>query len=131
MKITADTNLLVRAVVDDDVAQSKLAQSALADAEQVAVPIMALSEFVWVLRSSYRISRADVADRVRRIIETANVLVDRPAAEAGIAMLEAGADFADGVIAHEGLRLGGEVFVSFDKRAVRLVTASGGLAKTP
>ena len=40
-------------------------------------------------------------------------------------MLEANGDFADGVIAHEGIWLGGETFVSFDKRAVSLLTARG------
>ncbi len=41
-------------------------------------------------------------------------------------MLEAGGDFADGVIAFEGRRLGGEIFASFDRTAVGLVTAQGG-----
>jgi predicted nucleic-acid-binding protein len=40
-------------------------------------------------------------------------------------MLEAGGDFADGVIAYGGNWLGGESFVSFDKQAVALLTAAG------
>ena len=40
-------------------------------------------------------------------------------------MLELGADFADGVIAYEGRWLGGETFVSFDKRAVAVVAKQG------
>jgi hypothetical protein len=48
------------------------------------------------------------------LIESASVLVDRLAAEAGLAVLESGGDFADGVIAFEGRRAGGPVFVSFD-----------------
>jgi len=40
-------------------------------------------------------------------------------------MLEAGGDFADGVIAYEGSWLGAETFVSFDKRAVRLMEVQG------
>jgi predicted nucleic-acid-binding protein len=51
--------------------------------------------------------------------------MNRPAVEAGLAMLEAGGDFADGVIAHEGAWLGGESFVSFDKQAVELVIRQG------
>ncbi|MFA8593984.1 VapC toxin family PIN domain ribonuclease, partial [Xanthomonas campestris pv. campestris] len=39
--------------------------------------------------------------------------------------LDAGGDFADGVIAYEGNWLGGETFVSFDKKAVVLLTAQG------
>lgn len=41
-------------------------------------------------------------------------------------MMDAGGDFADGAIAFEGRRLGGEVFVTFDKQAAQLITADGG-----
>lgn len=50
MKITADTNVLVRAVVADDPAQSQAAIAALRGAEQIAVALPALCEFVWVLK---------------------------------------------------------------------------------
>ena len=50
-----------------------------------------------------------------------NVVVDRPAVDAGLAVLDAGGDFADGVIAYEGSLIGGETFVSFDKGAVSLL----------
>ena len=40
-------------------------------------------------------------------------------------ILGAGGDFADGVIAYEGNWLSGETFVSFDKKAVMLLTAQG------
>ena len=51
--------------------------------------------------------------------------VNRPAVEAGLAILEAGGDFADGAIAYEGSWLGGETFVSFDKQAVSLLQRQG------
>ncbi len=53
----------------------------------------------------------------------------RPAAEAGLSMLTSGGDFADGVIAYEGSWLGADVFVSFDKKAVKLIEAQGGSAR--
>jgi predicted nucleic-acid-binding protein len=40
-------------------------------------------------------------------------------------MLEAGGDFADGVIAYEGSWLGAERFVSFDRKPVKLLQAHG------
>jgi predicted nucleic-acid-binding protein len=43
--------------------------------------------------------------------------------------MEVGADFADGVIAYEGAWLGGETFVSFDKKAVAAVAKRGQKAK--
>jgi predicted nucleic-acid-binding protein len=66
---------------------------------------------------------------VQKLIESASVLVDRPAVEAGLAVLQRGGDFADGVIAFEGQRAGGRVFVSFDKEAVELIGAIGGEAR--
>ncbi len=36
-----------------------------------------------------------------------------------MAILDAGGDFADGIIAYEGRWLGGSTFVSFDKKAVK------------
>jgi predicted nucleic-acid-binding protein len=49
----------------------------------------------------------------------------RPAVEAGLAMLDARGDFADGVISHEGSWLGAEIFVSFDKEVTRPLAAQG------
>lgn len=45
--------------------------------------------------------------------------------KAGLALLEAGGDFADGIMAHEGRGLGGETFVSFDKKATALLSQQG------
>ena len=120
MRVTADTNVLVRAIVGDDDEQSRLARKALAEAELIAITAPALCELVWVLKRGYRIATPDIADTVRRLVSTRNVAVDRPAAEAGLAMLDAGGDFADGVIVHEGRWLGGEVFLSFDRQALSL-----------
>lgn len=128
MKITADTNVLARAFLEDHPEQSKVAQAVLERAEIVALPLTTLCELVWVLRS-YKIGPVDIAATVQDLINGANVVVNRPAADAGLAMLNAGGDFADGVIAFEGNWLGADTFVSFDKRAVNLLEASGRSAR--
>src|SRR5271170_4455853 len=110
MKIIADTNVLLRALVEDQPEQSRLARHMLSTADLVVLGPHALCELVWVLRSRYGAQRTDVAATIRRFCEAENVLIDSPTVEAGIAMIEAGADFADGVIAYEGRRLGGEEF---------------------
>jgi len=125
MKITADTNVLVRAVTEDHEHQSRAAQMALKKAEVVALAIPALCELVWVLSQGYKIPSGEIAEAIRRLINGANVVVNRPAAEAGLALLDAGGDFADGVIAYEGSWLGADTFVSFDKKAVKLMEAQG------
>jgi predicted nucleic-acid-binding protein len=129
MKITADTNVLVRAITGDDERQSKIAQTQLVKAEVVAVAIPALCEFVWVLSQGYKVPHAEISEAIRRLIDSANVVVNRPAAEAGLAVLDAGGDFADGVIAYEGSWLGADTFVSFDKKAVKLIESQGSVAR--
>ncbi len=125
MKITADTSVLVRAITGDDRRQSEVAQTALASADMVALTLPTLCELVWVLSQGYRASSGEIAEAIRRLMNAVNVVMNLPAAEAGLALLEAGGDFADGVIAHEGSWLGADTFVSFDKRAVRLMQAHG------
>jgi predicted nucleic-acid-binding protein len=63
------------------------------------------------------------------LLAASNVEVNRPAVEAGLSVLEAGGDFADGVIAFEGRWLGGEAFLSFDKKAVALLESLGQAAR--
>lgn len=77
------------------------------------------------MRARYGLSRADVATAIRELTSSRNVVVDRPAVDAGLAVLDGGGDFADGVIDFEGRRLGGETFVSFDRDAVALLSADG------
>jgi predicted nucleic-acid-binding protein len=125
VKITADTNVLVRAITGDDDRQSRIAQAQLAHADMVALAIPVLCELVWVLSQGYKISSAEIAETIHRLLAGANVVVNRPAAEAGLAVLDAGGDFADGVIAYEGNWLGAEIFVSFDKKAVKLMDEQG------
>ena len=129
MKVTPDTNLLVRAVVRDDARQARAAAKLLQQAEGIAVSLTSLCEFVWVLRRVYRFSDADIATAVEALLHADSVSVNRPAAEAGLAVLKAGGDFADGVIAYEGAWLGGETFVSFDKKAVAVLTRQGHRAR--
>jgi predicted nucleic-acid-binding protein len=129
VKITADTNLLVRALTGDDARQSKVAQAELANADLVALTVPALCELVWVLARGYGIPSTEIAQALRLLLNAANVVVNRAAAEAGLAHFEAGGDFADGLIAFEGAWLGAQMFVSFDKRAVRLIETQGQLAR--
>ena len=129
MKIAVDTNVLVRAAVGDDPAQASIAAKVLTEAELIAVALPCLCEFVWVLLRVYGFQASDAAAAIRALLAAANVEVNRPAVELGLSVLEAGGDFADGVIAYEGNWLGGETFVSFDKNAVALLTAQGQRAR--
>jgi predicted nucleic-acid-binding protein len=126
MKITADSNVLVRAITGDNERQSRVAQAELMKADVVALALPALCELVWVLSQGYKIPPGEITEAIRRLMNGANVVMNRPAAEAGLALLNAGGDFADGVIAYEGSWLGADTFISFDKKAVKLMKARGG-----
>jgi predicted nucleic-acid-binding protein len=129
MKIAVDTNVLVRAAVRDDAPQAAAATKLMARAEIVAIAVPCLCEFVWVLRSVYRFRSPDIAKAIRVLLAAENVETNRPAIDAGLSMLDAGGDFADGAIAYEGRWLGAETFVSFDKKAVEMLRAQGHAAR--
>lgn len=125
MKVAVDTNVLVRAVMRDDKAQAEIAAKWLRNSSLLVVALPALCELVWVLRRVYGFKAAEVADTIRSLTSAGNVETNRPAVEAGLTMLDAGGDFADGVIAYEGKWLGAETFVSFDKKAVATLISAG------
>ena len=123
MRVAADTNILVRATTEDDARQARLAQDLLREAEMVAVSSQVLCELVWVLSRAFKVPTPSIASGIRGLIGNEKVVVDRPAVEAGLAMLDEGGDFADGVIAYQGRWLGADEFVSFDRHAVSLLKA--------
>jgi len=125
MKIVPDTNLLVRLAVDDDPIQRRLAARTVKEAEAVIVGLHALCELVWVLRTRYRFPKAQIVLAIGNLCGIENVIVDQAAVEAGMEAMRSGADFADGVIAHEGRTAGGDVFVSFDEKAVAALEKQG------
>lgn len=115
------------AITGDDARQSRIAQAELANADIVALAIPVLCELVWVLSRGYKHPAADIA--IRRLLAGVNVVGNRPAAEAGSTLLEAGGDFVDGAIGYEGSWLDAETFVSFDGKAVKLMDAQGKSAR--
>jgi len=129
MRTTVDTNVLVRSIVRDNPQQAESADAILRDASLIAVGLACLCEFAWVLDSVYGFDRSQIAISIETLCQAANIVVDQPAVDSGLAVLRAGGDFAYGIIAHEGNWLGGDLFVSFDKKAVSLLTRQGRKAR--
>lgn len=125
MKVTADSNLLVRALVQDDPEQAKAAIDLLESAEWIAIPVPVLCELVWVLRRVYGFEASDCATSIEALMGSSGVSLDRQAVHAVLKLLSSGGDFADGVIAYGGRALGGEQLATFDKEAARLLSAAG------
>ena len=129
MRIAVDTNLILRLVVRDDEAQTRIALQEFQQADVVIVPLVALCEAVWVMQSTYKISRPGIAETIRRLIEIPSIDVDRPEVEAGLAMLDLGGDFADGVIARQGRAKRAESLITFDRKAVDRLNRLGETAR--
>jgi predicted nucleic-acid-binding protein len=118
-KIAIDTNVLVRYFTWDDEKQGHEAAHVIESAATVLVSTIVLCELVWVLRRAYRYTAKEIHDLIRRLAQTRTVELDRPATEAGLAMLAKGGDFADGVIAYETHRAKCDRLVTFDRQLVR------------
>ena len=124
MKITADTNLLLRAILEDDPAQATEAQTLIARAEVIAIPVPVFCEMVWTMRRLYKRPVEDIANAIEALLQVETVATDRPAVEAGIDVLRRGGDFADGAIAWHGMTLGGTVLATFDRAAIRVLESA-------
>jgi len=115
LRIALDTNVLVRYLTWDDDIQSPLAANTIETAETVILSGIVLCETAWVLARSYKRPAKDVAAVLRRFVQADTVETDRPLAEAGLASLDRGGDFADGVILMEAERTKAEHLVTFDQ----------------
>jgi predicted nucleic-acid-binding protein len=119
--IGLDTNVLVRYLTRDDAGQYAKA-AALIDAaanrgEQLVVNTAVLCELVWVLGSSYRYAREEIAGALEQILATAQFEVERldDARQALGDYRSTKADFTDALIGRINRSLGAEHTVTFDR----------------
>lgn len=128
MKITVDTNLLIRFLIKDDKFQNQKVWDIFFEAEEIFIPITVLCEVVWVLSFSYKLSNSFIAAKLQNLIEIPIFIVDKPVVNFGIKVLEANGDFADGVNAFLGKQFfenQNSKFISFDKKAVKILNSLG------
>ncbi len=120
-RVAVDTKVLIRFLVRDDEAQALEAAGLLGSAEAIVVSTIVFLDLVWHLRQNYRVRRADVATQIRALIASEKIECDRAAVQAGLAMMDKGGDFADGVIHYEAMRGKAATLATFDRRlAARL-----------
>lgn len=123
--IGLDTNILLRATLNDDPEQSKAAQRLLKSLrrdEPGFVNLPVLMEFFWVLRSRYKLPQARLAAIMRDLLGVEYIEFEAlEVVGKALATYEAGtADFADMIMALRNRELG----------AVRTFTFDGGAAKS-
>jgi predicted nucleic-acid-binding protein len=121
VRIAVDTNVLVRYLTWDDERQAGEAAKAIEEAEAIVVPTIVLCELVWVLKRAYRDAAPAIIRILRQLVALRAVEIERPAAQAGIAMLARGGDFADGVVRHEADRAKCDPLATFDRGFARLL----------
>jgi len=123
--IGIDTNVLVRYLAQDDPSQSPRATSFIetecSPSRPGFIPLVVLVEVVWVSESCYGATRAEIAEIVRRILSTKQLVVqDAETAWKALRVFEATkTDFADCLIERTADAAGCEHVVSFDKQASR------------
>ena len=124
-----DTNLLVRALVRDDAAQSAAAEAALAK-EPVFIPVTVMLELEWVLRSRYGFEPDKLSLAFTLLCALPNVTVGEAAAVCqAAARLAKGWEFADAL--HHALSEGCVDFLSFDDHLVKRAARASPRALPP
>lgn len=118
--IALDTNVLVRFLLGDDVAQQKRAKSFIEGAirrkEALAVLDVVLCELVWVLRYSYKVPKPKVVEALRNLVNAKQLqIMSRDVIARAIDAYEVGrGDFADYLIREQARAAGAETVATFD-----------------
>jgi len=117
-------NVLVRYVMQDDPRQSPRATrliESLSAEEPGFVPVVALTELVWVLSGSYALARTQVATVLDTLLRSKELVLDRAdiVTQALQRFSASGADFADALIERIAAAAGCSATMSFDAGAVK------------
>lgn len=122
--IAADTNFVVRLLVEDDSAQLREVHAILAEArataEECLITDIVLCELTWVLEGAYRASRADVLAAVQALLSDSLFgFEDRNRVLRALDLFEVGrADFSDYLLGVVATDRGARTTFTFD-RALR------------
>lgn len=118
-----DTNIILRAALDDDPVQSPLAQDLLESLTRDApgfVTMVTLAEVFWIIRRREGFDRPTALALIRGLVESEVLEFDD--GEGVVLALEAaddGADFAGALIASTMAQFGVTETVTFDRRAAQ------------
>jgi predicted nucleic-acid-binding protein len=119
-----DTNVLVRYVVQDDLAQSATATRLIENFTAAApgfVSMIVVVEMVWVLQSSYKAERREIARVLEALLRSRELVVEHAELvwQALRVFTQSGGDFADCLIQRCGRAAGCDETITFDQRASR------------
>ena len=121
-----DTNVLVRYVMRDDEAQfekaSRLIKREISAGEAVFVSLPVLLESEWVLRSRYKLEKAEIVEVISALLDATEIQFEaEPVIEESLRLWkDSTASFADCLIGTHNRRLGCRATATFDRKAARL-----------
>lgn len=117
MVAAIDTNILVRFLVGDDLAQAAIAAERISQGF-VLLPTV-LVEAEWVLRASYDWPRARIEAAFRDVIDLPEAMSIPASMDWVLDRFSAGADFAD--MMHISMAGDADAFLTFDRRIGKMV----------
>ena len=123
--IALDTNVLVRFLVEDDAGQTRRATRLIKKAQErgeaLFISDIVMCEVVWVLSTSYRFSRTEIAGVLSSLLRAKGVVFasSDQLARALYAFSSSKGDFADYLIREHARAAGAKTVVSFDKPLLR------------
>jgi predicted nucleic-acid-binding protein len=126
-----DTNVLVRFLVRDDLAQFEKARNLIhqevSAGNRVVINQLVLLETEWVLRSRYSLTKQQMMETISALLDAPDVQVeDEPAVEEALYVWrDTRPDFADCLIGARNRRLGCRATASFDAKAAKLAGFMG------
>jgi len=124
--IALDTNVIVRVVTRDDPRQVPAALAVMRSGD-LWVSKTVLLETEWVLRYSYKLSRASIAETFRKLLGYRRLRVeDRGVVVSALSWFESGLDFADALHLASGQEA--DRFATFDRT---LASAAGEIEGAP
>ncbi|THF65888.1 type II toxin-antitoxin system VapC family toxin [Pseudothauera nasutitermitis] len=121
-----DTNVLVRLLVEDDVAQlaaaKKLISQCMNAGETLHVPVTVMLELEWVLRSSFGFAKATVVHTLAQLLSSAELTFESEGAvELALAHYSQGtADYSDCLHVALAGQAGEQPLWTFDKAAAKV-----------
>jgi predicted nucleic-acid-binding protein len=122
--IGLDTNILVRHIVQDDVAQAVRAErliDSLTPENPGFVSLVGIAELYWVLDRSYRLKQAQLMMAIDWLLEVEQIILegDSQVAEARELSALGNTDFSDCLIACRSHAAGCTATFTFDKNAAK------------
>lgn len=120
-----DTNVLVRYLTQDDLAQARKANAvvdgAVGSGERLHLDVVVLCELVWVLRGAYEFGKQTVIEALAKILDAAQFSVeDRDLLREAVEAYRAGqGDFADYVLGLRNRKAGCGGTVTLDRSLKR------------